>query len=39
MGQGWLESDSEYESRMEREAAERAIEESTGDAPKQGWLV
>jgi hypothetical protein len=38
MGQGWFESNEDYEVRMRQEAAERVIENSTGSAPRQGWF-
>jgi hypothetical protein len=38
MSQGFFESDDDYRDRMRQEAAERIIENSTGDAPRQGFF-
>lgn len=38
MGQGWFESDEEYQRRIARESNEAVIERLTGSAPSQGWL-
>lgn len=38
MGQGWFESDDDYQARMSQESNERRIEEATGSSPTQGWF-
>lgn len=38
MGQGFLESDDDYQKRVSREAYEQRLEDSTGHKPKQGFL-
>jgi len=38
VGQGWFESDDDYQARMSQESNERRIEEATGSSPTQGWF-
>ena len=38
MGQGWFESDDDYQQRMSREANEATVERLSGSAPRQGFF-